>query len=104
MDERRVQPRARVDWRVKFAAPGEELSGGFLTDANATGVSILTKMEYPLGTVIELHFGAFQDDQRHQFQLRAVVRHTTHGKIGLQFLEGPLTDKERLLRLLRGVF
>ena len=104
MEERRVHLRARVDWRVKFSAPGEELSTGFLSDVTAHGVSILSSKAYPDGTEIEVHFGAFQDNPQHHFQLRAVVRHTTRGKMGLKFLEGPVTDQERLLQLLRGVF
>jgi hypothetical protein len=104
MEERRIQPRAHADWRVKFAVSGEELSNGFLTEVNAAGVGILSRMEYPLGTVIEIHFGAFQEDPEHQFRLRAVVRYAAQGKLGVQFLEGPLADNDRLLRLLRGVF
>jgi len=77
----------------------------FLGDLNAKGLSILTNnCAYPVGAEIEVHFGAFQEDPEHRFQLRAVVRHTADGKMGLQFLEGPVTDQEKLLRMLRGKF
>lgn len=104
MEERRVHPRASVDWRVKFAARDEELSNGFLSDVNAAGVSILSSREYPVGTVMEIYFGAFQDDPDHHFQLGAVVRYTARGKMGVQFLEGPVTDQKKMSYLLRGVF
>ena len=105
MEERRAQARTNVDWRVKFAAPGEELNIGFLGDLNAKGLSILSNNQaYPVGTEIEVHFGAFQEDPEHRFQLRAVVRHTTGRKMGLQFQDGPVADQEKLLRMLRGKF
>lgn len=103
-EDRRIQPRARVDWRVKFAVPGEDLNNGFLSDVNATGVCILGTVEYPVGQVIEIHFGAFQENREHQFRLSATVRHATRGKIGLQFLDGPVVDERQLFYLLRGVF
>jgi hypothetical protein len=80
MEERRVHPRKCVDWRVKFTLPGEELSNGFLSDANATGVNIMSSKEYPVGTIIEVHFGAFQDDPENHYELDAVVRHTAPGE------------------------
>ena len=104
MEERRSQARTNVDWRVKFAAPGEELNIGFLGDLNAKGLSILSSHAYPAGTELDVHFGAFQEDPNHQFQLRAVVRHAANGRMGLQFVEGPVNDHEKLLRMLRGKF
>ena len=104
MEERRTQPRASVDWRVKFGVAGEELNNGFVSEVNAAGLSILSQLEYPVGTELEVHFGAFQSNSETQFRLRAVVRYVTHGKMGMKFLEGPVTDHELLLRLMRGVF
>ena len=105
MEERRALPRTTVDWRVRFAPPGEELHTGFVGDLNAKGLSILSNdRAYPAGTEIEVHFGAFQEDPEHRFQLRAVVRNSAGGRMGLLFQEGPVTDQERLLRMLRGKF
>ena len=104
MEERRAQPRKNVDWRVKFAAPGEELNIGFMGDLNAKGVSILSSRAYPAGTEVKIYFGAFQEDPENRFELRAIVRNSTSGRMGLQFEEGPVTDQERLLRMLRGNF
>jgi len=104
MEERRALPRTAVDWRVRFAPPGEELHTGFVGDLNAKGLSILSNDHaYPAGTEIEVHFGTFQDPE-HQFQLRAVVRNSAGGRMGLLFQEGPVTDHERLLRMPRGKF
>jgi hypothetical protein len=104
MEERRERPRTRVDWRVQFAPPGEDLSNGYLSDASASGMRILCTTVHPIGTVIRVHFGTFQEDASHHFQLDAVVRHLSAGQMGVQFVDGPVDDKERLLHLLRGVF
>jgi len=65
--ERRSSARRAADWRVLFGPPGQ-LVAGFLADMSSIGVSILSEIQYPVGTEIEVHFGVHDNDPSGKLQ------------------------------------
>ena len=104
MEERRHNPRTHVDWRVKLAAAGQDLCNGYLTNVSPVGATIMCPAEYQAGSQIVIHFGAFDGNNDQSFSLVAVIRHAGKGRLGIEFIDGPVTDQDRLHYLLRGVF
>jgi len=99
--ERRNAPRRAPDWRVLFG-PSGQLSLGYLADMSPLGVSILSETHFPIGTEIEVHFGIENTQTSGRLQMRAVVRHCTLGRIGVQFLNVDASQREHWWQILRG--
>ena len=101
--ERRASTRRAADWRVLFGPPGE-LSTGFLADLSPIGVSILSEKQYPVGTEIEVHFGAEESELRGKLRMRAVVRHSGSGRIGVHFTNVDSAQRELWWKIMRSEY
>lgn len=101
--ERRTSPRRAADWRVLFGPPGE-LSLGFLADLSPIGVSILSEKQYPVGTEIEVHFGVEETEVRGRFKMRAIVRHSGKGRIGVHFVNVEPAQRDHWWKIMRSEF
>ena len=101
--ERRTSARRAADWRVLFG-PADQLSPGFLADMGPMGVSILSEIQYPAGTEIEVHFGVHDDHPSGKLQMRAVVRHCGKGRLGVQFVNVEPTQREHWWKIMRSDF
>ena len=99
--ERRTTPRRAENWRVLFGPTGQ-LCPGYLADMSPIGVSILCDAPLPVGTEIEVHFGIEEGQTSGRLQMRAVVRHCTAGRIGVQFLNVDPSQREHWWQILRG--
>ena len=99
--ERRNSPRQAENWRVLFGLPGQ-LMRGYLADMSPLGVSILTDQALPLGAEVEVHFGVDEEQNAGRLQMRAVVRHCTAGRLGLQFLNVSPEQREHWWQIIRG--
>lgn len=103
MTERRASARRAADWRVFFGPPGE-LSPGFLADLSPIGVSILSEKQYPIGTEVEVHFGVEESEGRGKLRMRAVVRHSGKGRVGVHFTNVDSTQRELWWKIMRSEF
>jgi PilZ domain len=101
--ERRASTRRAADWRVLFGPPGD-LSPGFLADLSPIGVSILAEKQYPVGTEIEVHFGVEEKDVCGRLKMRAIVRHSGTGRIGVQFVNVDATQRDHWWKIMRSEF
>jgi hypothetical protein len=101
--ERRSSARRAADWRVLFGPPGQ-LVAGFLADVSPIGVSILSEIQYQVGTEIEVHFGVQDDNPAGKLQMRAVVRHCNNGRVGVQFVNVEPSQRERWWKIMRSDF
>jgi len=101
--ERRSSARRATDWRVLFGPPGQ-LVAGFLADMSPIGVSILSEIQYPVGTEIEVHFGVHDNDPSGKLQMRAVVRHCGKGKMGVQFVNVEPSQRDHWWKIMRSDF
>jgi len=101
--ERRSSARRATDWRVLFGPPGQ-LVAGFLADMSPIGVSILSEIQYPVGTEIEVHFGVHDNDPSGKLQMRAVVRHCGKGKMGVQFVNVEPSQRDLWWKIMRSDF
>jgi hypothetical protein len=82
--------------------PDGNLSPGFLADMSPIGVSILTELQYPVGTEVEVHFGVHENEAGGRLQMRAVVRHCHKGRLGVQFVNVDPTQREHWWKIMRG--
>jgi hypothetical protein len=101
--DRRTSARRAADWRVLFG-PRDQLSPGFLADMSPMGVSILSEVQYPAGTEIEVHFGVHDNHPSGKLQMRAVVRHCGKGRLGVQFVNVEPTQREHWWKIMRSDF
>ena len=101
LSERRTSARRAANWRVLFG-PAGELSTGFLADMGPIGVSILTEIEHPVGTEIEVHFGVEEEGAVGKLQMHAVVRHCGKGRMGVHFVNVDTTQRDHWWRIMRG--
>ena len=101
--DRRTSARRAADWRVLFGPP-DQLSPGFLADMGPMGVSILSEIQYPAGTEIEVHFGVHDDHPSGKLQMRAVVRHCGKGRLGVQFVNVEPTQRDHWWKIMRSDF
>ena len=58
-----------------------------LADLSPIGVSILSEKQFPVGTAIEVHFGAEESEVRGRLNMRAIVRHCEKGQNRRSFCE-----------------
>ncbi len=77
---------------------------GFLADLSPIGVSILSEVQYPVGTEIEVHFGVYDDQPSGKLLMRAVVRHSGRGKIGVQFINVEPDQRDHWWKIMRSDF
>src|SRR5258708_38965089 len=68
------------------------------------GVSILSEIQYPVGTEIEVHFGVHDNDPSGKLQMRAVVRHCGKGKMGVQFVNVEPPQRDHWCKIMRSDF
>lgn len=101
--ERRTATRRAADWRVLFG-PSGQMVNGFLADISPIGVSILSEVSYPVGTEIEVHFGVHDERPEGKLQMRAVVRHATKGRIGVQFINVEPSQRDHWWKIMRSDF
>ena len=101
--ERRSSARRAADWRVLFGPP-DQLVPGFLADMSPIGVSILSEIQYPVGTEIEVHFGVHDDRPAGKLQMQAVVRYSGKGRLGVQFLNMEPAQRDHWWKIMRSDF
>lgn len=99
--ERRANPRREADWRVLFG-PAGNLATGFLADLSPIGVSIVSERQFPVGTEIEVHFGVEDEERRGKLRMRAIVRHSGQGRIGVHFIGVDTAQREHWWKIMRG--
>ena len=86
-----------------FGPPGD-LSPGFLADLSPIGVSILSEKQYPVGTEIEVHFGVEETEVRGRLKMRAIVRHSGQGRIGVHFVNVDVTQRDYWWKIMLSEF
>jgi hypothetical protein len=101
--ERRSSTRRAADWRVLFGPP-DQLVPGFLADIGPLGVSILSEIQYPVGSEIEVHFGVHDDHPAGKLQMRAVVRHCGKGRLGVHFVNVEPAQRDHWWKIMRSDF
>ena len=99
--ERRASTRQAESWRVLYGPSGQFIPG-YLADMSPAGVSILTTSPLPVGMEIEVHFGLDESQTSGKLQMRAVVRHCSAGRIGVQFLDVDSAQREHWWQIMRG--
>ena len=84
--------------------PSGQLVAGFLADMSPIGVSILSEIQYPVGTEIEVHFGVHDDRPSGKLQMRAIVRHCGKGRVGVQFVNVAPEQRDHWWKIMRSEF
>jgi hypothetical protein len=77
---------------------------GFLADMSPIGVSILSEIQYPVGTEIEVHFGVHDDHPAGKLQMRAIVRHCGKERLGVQFVNVEPSQRDHWWKIMRSDF
>jgi len=93
--ERRVSPRATAQFLVRYGARGEELHEAKTCDISATGIGLLGPKQFPTGAEVELRFRSLEGTGD-LITMRAVVRHSTPNRMGLEFVNVPPSDHGRV--------
>ena len=94
--ERRVSPRANAQFLVRYGLNEGELQDAQTCDISATGIGLLGPKQYPVGAEIELRFRAPEGTKGDLITMRAVVRHSTPNRMGLEFVNVPTSDHGRV--------
>ena len=68
------------------------------------GVSILSEIQYAVGTEIEVHFGVHDDRPAGKLQMLAVVRHCSKGRVGVQFVNVEPAQRDHWWKIMRSDF
>ncbi len=98
LPDRRANPRIPVNLALRYGQK-DELISGELVDVSAGGIGIMGETAYPVGTELILHFRA-RTSKTDLLSLRAVVRHVHGKKLGLEFINLPLSDFSRTLAMI----
>jgi len=94
--ERRASPRANAQFLVRYGANGDELHEAKTCDISATGIGLLGPKQYPMGAENELRFRSPEGTKGDLLTMRAVVRHSTPNRLGLEFVNVPASDHGRV--------
>jgi c-di-GMP-binding flagellar brake protein YcgR len=95
--ERRASPRANAQFLVRYSARGEDPFEATTCDISATGIGMLGPKQYPAGAEIELRFRPPDSTKGGDLlTMRAVVRHSTPNRMGLEFVNVPSSDHGRV--------
>jgi len=68
------------------------------------GVCILTEVQYPAGTEVEVHFGVHDKRPEGRLQMRAIVRHCHKGRVGVQFVDVQPAQRDHWWKIMRSDF
>lgn len=82
--ERRSQPRCRIQFEVRYGI-GKELTSGEGCDIGAAGIGFTGPRSYPPGTEIELYYR--MDPDAKWTRVRALVRHCDGPRMGVEILD-----------------
>ncbi len=96
--DRRSSPRLALTAAIRYGT-NDELSTGELTDVSAGGIGITGEKTYPIGTELQLRFRS-RTSKSDLLTLRAVVRHHQGKRMGLEFINVPMTDFHRTLNMI----
>lgn len=77
----------------------DELIPGELVDVSAGGIGVVGETAYPVGTELILHFRA-RSSKTDLLSLRAIVRHVHGKRLGLEFVNLPVSDFTRTLAMI----
>ncbi len=96
--DRRSSPRLALTAAIRYGT-NDELTAGELLDVSAGGIGITGDKTYPIGTELQLRFRA-RSSKTDLLTLRAVVRHHHGKRMGLEFVNVPMTDFNRTLNMI----
>ena len=96
--DRRSSPRLALTAAIRYGT-ADELISGELLDVSAGGIGIAGEKLYPIGTELQLRFRA-RGSKTDLLTLRAVVRHHRGKRMGLEFVNVPMTDFNRTLNMI----
>ncbi|MDP9266859.1 MAG: PilZ domain-containing protein [Acidobacteriota bacterium] len=94
--ERRASPRANAQFLVRYGANNDEMLEAKTCDISATGIGLMGPKQYPGGAEIELRFRAPEGSKGDLLTMRALVRHSTPNRMGLEFVNVPSSDHGRV--------
>lgn len=94
--ERRASPRANAQFLVRYGANIDEQYEAKTCDISATGIGLLGPKQYPMGAEIELRFRSPEGTKGDLLTMRAMVRHSTPNRMGLEFVNVPTSDHGRI--------
>ncbi|MBZ5648019.1 MAG: PilZ domain-containing protein [Acidobacteriia bacterium] len=98
LSDRRSNPRIPVNLALRYGT-NDELITGELVDVSAGGIGIVGETAYPAGTELVLRFRS-RNSKTDLLSLRAVVRHTHGKRMGLEFVNLPISDFARTLAMI----
>lgn len=98
LSDRRSAPRIALNLAIRYGT-GNEFTSGELLDVSAGGIGITGEKSYPVGTELELRFRA-RTSNGDLLRVRAVVRHHQAKRMGLEFVNVPITDFSRTLAMI----
>jgi len=93
----RQAPRVEGRFQVRYGV-GDALATGESFDLGAGGLGITGPEVYPVGTELNIHFRA-PDRETALLRMKAIVRHSTPGRMGVSFVNVPHSDHARVLRM-----
>ncbi len=98
LPDRRANLRISMNLALRYGM-NAELIPGELLDVSAGGIGITGETAYPVGTELTLHFRA-RTSKTDLLSLRATVRHLHGKRMGLEFVNLPLSDFSRTLAMI----
>jgi len=94
--ERRITLRSEVRFEVRYGV-GNDLATGESFDIGAGGIGLIGPRQYPVGSELDIHFRA-KDREQDLMKMKAVVRHATGRRMGLQFVNVRASDHLRVVQ------
>ena len=98
LPDRRANPRIARNLALRYGNK-DELVAGELVDVSSGGIGIAGETAYPVGTELTLHFRA-RSSKTDLLSLRATVRHVHGQRMGLEFVNLPVSDFSRTLAMI----
>ena len=98
LTDRRSAPRIALNLAIRYGT-ADQFNDGELLDVSAGGLGISGEKVYPVGTELELRFRS-RTSKDDLLRVRAVVRHHHAKRMGLEFVNVPITDFSRTLSLI----
>jgi hypothetical protein len=93
--DRRITPRANAQFEVRYGT-GDQIELAQACDISATGIGLIGPKQYPVGTEIVLRCRPPASDKGDLITMKAMVRHATSHRMGLEFVNIAASDHLRV--------
>ena len=99
--DRRAHPRSGATFPVRYGLR-DDFASGELLDLSVGGIGLRGEKMYPQGTEIEIRFRA-SNAKEDLLSLRALVRHASDSRMGVEFVNMRTKDLGRTLEMLKSL-